>query len=291
MIKTGFNKKLFVTIISCITILLFSTINIPNHKLEIITFDVGNADAFLIKTPKNKYFIIDTAKLSYKSSSSSAQMIILKYLKDRGIKNIEGMIITHFDLDHAGGAVDLLENLNIKSVYINSSKRENYTINKIFNSMEATNISPHLAVNNENIYSEEELTLKTFIANIPNNDNENSVIALLSYKDFDMLFTGDAGIIAYEKLRNDLPNNIEVLKVGHHGGRNVVNKEMLSHLGNTVSIISTGPNSFGHPNKGTLEILRDTKIYRTDKHNSIKITSDGYNFDVLTFNRLKKKYK
>lgn len=291
MIKTGFNKKLFVTIISCITILLFSTINIPNHKLEIITFDVGNADAFLIKTPKNKYFIIDTAKLSYKSSSSSAQMIILKYLKDRGIKNIEGMIITHFDLDHAGGAVDLLENLNIKSVYINSSKRENYTINKIFNSMEATNISPHLAVNNENIYSEEELTLKTFIANIPNNDNENSVIALLSYKDFDMLFTGDAGIIAYEKLRNDLPNNIEVLKVGHHGGRNVVNKEMLSHFGNTVSIISTGPNSFGHPNKGTLEILRDTKIYRTDKHNSIKITSDGYNFDVLTFNRLKKKYK
>ena len=105
-----------------------------------------------------------------------------------------------------------------------------------------------------------------------------------------MLFTGDAGIVAFDKLKNELPNNIEVLKVGHHGGRNVVNKEMLLHLNNDVSIISTGQNSFGHPNKGTLSILKDTQIYRTDKHNSIKITTDGKDYDVLAFNRLKRKY-
>ena len=43
-------------------------------------FDVGNADSFLIKTPKNKYIIIDTGKKSY-NSKTSAEMIINKYLK------------------------------------------------------------------------------------------------------------------------------------------------------------------------------------------------------------------
>lgn len=289
-IQIGFSKRLLVTIFTLIILLIISTINIPNHQLEIVTFDVGNADAFLIKTPKNKYFIIDTAKLSYRSSSSTAKMVILKYLKDRGIKNIEGMIITHFDLDHAGGAVDLINNLHIKSIYVNSLKADNYTVNNIFNTMKKSSITPSLAENNTTIYAEKDLKMKTFISNIPENDNENSIVTLLSYKDFDMLFTGDAGVIALEKLKINLHDNIEILKVGHHGGRNVINKELLEYFGNEVSIISTGPNAFGHPNKGTLEILRNTQIYRTDKHNSIKITTDGKSYEVSTFDRLKKKY-
>jgi len=290
MIKTGFNKKLLISVSTCILLLLTSTINIPNNKLEIITFDVGNADAFLIKTPQNKYFIIDTAKLAYKSSSSTAQMVILKYLKDRGIKDIEGLIISHFDLDHAGGAVDLLNELNVQKVYINSLTKTNYTVNKIFDTFRRKNIEYYLAKNNSSIYEESDFKLTNFIANIEDNDNENSIITHLKYKDFDMLFTGDAGIEAFNKLQTELPHNVEILKVGHHGGRNVVNKNMLNHLSNNVSIISTGQNSFGHPNRSTLEILRDTQIYRTDKHNSIKVTSNGSDYQILTFDRLKKKY-
>ncbi len=290
IIKFGLNKKILISIATLTILLLTSTINIPNHKLEVITFDVGNADAFLIKTPQNKFFIIDTAKLAYKSSSSTAKMVILKYLKDRGIKNIEGLIITHFDLDHAGGAADLIENLNVKNVYINSLNADNYTIKNLFNSFDKAHLTPTLVKNSSQIYSENNLKINTTVANIKDNDNENSIITLLSYKDFDMLFTGDAGIIAFEKLKEQLPNDIEVLKVGHHGGRNVVNKEMINYLNNNVSIISTGPNAFGHPNRSTLEILRDTHIYRTDKHNSIKIKTDGENYEIATFDRLKKKY-
>lgn len=287
----GINKKIVTAIIATIILLLFTTINIPNHKLEVITFDVGNADAFLIKTPDNKYFIIDTAKLSYKSSSSTAKMVILKYLKDYGIKDIEGLVLTHFDLDHAGGAVDLINNLNIKTVYVNSLKRDTYTVNNIFKAIEEKHIKTQVANNNQKIYSENGLEIKTYISGIKDNDNENSVITLVSYKDFDMLFTGDAGVTAFDKLKTYIPHNVEVLKVGHHGGKNVVNKEMLKYLNNSVSVISTGPNAFGHPNKSTLSILRNTEIYRTDKHNSIKITSDGKKYSVYTFDRQNKKYK
>ena len=69
-----------------IFVLVLTTISFPNKNLEITAFDVGNADSFLIKTPDNKYLIIDTAKAGYNGGKSVAEILILKYLLDRGIK-------------------------------------------------------------------------------------------------------------------------------------------------------------------------------------------------------------
>lgn len=289
-IKTGFNKRLVSTCILLFTILLLSLINIPSNDLQIIAFDVQNADCFLIKTPRNKYFIIDTGRAGYKGSKAQANSIIIKYLKDRGIKNIEGMIITHFDNDHSGGAVDIMKNLNVKQVYINSFEDKSMTSTNIYKTLKELKIPSQLPNNNKSIYSENSLNMQTYLAEAEE-DNEKSIITLLSYKDFDMLFTGDAGTDAFNQLKKDIPHNIEVLKVGHHGGPHVVSSEMLNHLNTKVSVISTGPNAFGHPNKGTLDILRKTDIYRTDRHNSIKIITDGQRYTMYTFNKDKKKYQ
>lgn len=289
-IKTGFNKRLVSTCILLFTILLLSLINIPSNDLQIIAFDVQNADCFLIKTPRNKYFIIDTGRAGYKGSKAQANSIIIKYLKDRGIKNIEGMIITHFDNDHSGGAVDIMQNLNVKQVYINSFEDKSMTSTNIYKTLKELKIPSQIPNNNKSIYSENSLNMQTYLAEAEE-DNEKSIITLLSYKDFGMLFTGDAGTDAFNKLKKDIPHNIEVLKVGHHGGPHVVSSEMLNHLNTKVSVISTGPNAFGHPNKGTLDILRKTDIYRTDRHNSIKIITDGQRYTMYTFNKDKKKYQ
>ena len=288
-IKTGFSKKLlYVCTISGI-ILILTLINIPTKNLEIIAFDVQNADCFLIKTPQNKYFIIDTGRAGYKGSKAQANSIIIKYLKDKGIRNIEGLIITHFDNDHSGGAVDIMKSIKVKQVYINSYKDQSITSGRIYKKLKELNIPSKIPDSNKSIYSENNLNIKTYLS-YSQEDNEKSIITLLSYKDFDMLFTGDAGIEAFNNLKKDIPHNVEILKVGHHGGPHVVNSNMLNHLNTKVSIISTGPNSFGHPNKGTLDILRNTDIYRTDRNNSIKIESDGTNYTVYTYNKDKKKY-
>lgn len=290
MFKNGFTKKGIVWTFVMISVLCLSTISFPNKNLEIISFDVQNADAFLLKTPQNKYFIIDTGKSAYKSGTSQAKVIMVKYLKDRGIKNIEEMIITHFDNDHSGGAVDLINNLNVKNAYINSYDNKSYTSINIYKTLKEKEIPTHLAKNNDVIYTENNLAIRTFKADMKD-DNENSIITLVKYKDFETLFTGDAGVEAFNTFKDNIPHNVEVLKVGHHGARGVVDEEMLKHLNSKVSIISTGLNNFGHPNKGTLDILRKTAIYRTDKNNSIKITTDGTVYNVLTFNRIKHKYE
>lgn len=288
-IKTGFNKKIVTSCIALAFILCVSTISFPSKDLQIITFDVQNADCFLIKTPQNKYFIIDTGRAGYKGSKAQANSIIIKYLKDRGIKNIEALIITHFDNDHSGGAVDIMKNLKVKQVYVNSFNDKTMTSISIYKTIKEMKIPVQIPINNSRIYFEKDLNMQTFIAD-KQEDNEKSVITLLSFKDFDMLFTGDAGIQAFNSIKNNLPDKVEVLKVGHHGGPHVVDNNMLKFLNTQTSIISTGPNAFGHPNKGTLDILRNTDIYRTDRHNSIKITSDGKSYNIFLYTPQKRKF-
>lgn len=76
-----------------------------------------------------------------------------------------------------------------------------------------------LAKNNSVIYTEPDFEIRTFKANIKNNDNESSIITLVKYKDFIMLFMGDAGLISYNTLKNQLPKDVSILKLGHHGAK------------------------------------------------------------------------
>ena len=66
---------------------------------------------------------------------------------------------------------------------------------------------------------------------------------------------------------------------------------MIEYLGNKVSLISTGLNYFGHPNKGTLDVLRNTEILRTDFLHSIKISTDGNLYEIFSYNPHEKIYK
>ena len=172
---------------------------------------------------------------------------------------------------------------------MNSKSHKTQTAKNIFKTAEKIHQKYKIAKNNKIIYSEPDLTIKTYRATI-NSSNEASIITLLSYKDFDMLFMGDAGIEAFNNVKKDIPRNVEIFKVGHHGGPGVVNKSMVEYLKPKVSIISTGINYFGHPNKGTLDILRDTQILRTDIENSVKLESDGTVTKIFSYDNLRKKY-
>ena len=275
----SYNRKNIIGIIICTLILLASFIKLPNKNLEVIFFDVQNADSILIKTPQNQYFLIDTGKMAYNTGKSQAEYIIVKYLKDNGIKKLNSIIVTHFDNDHAGGTVDILKYSKPKNIYLNSEFSNTLTGYNIFKYLKANpEINVNFALNNTVIYTEPNLKITNLFADFKSNDedNENSIITLIEYFDKKLLFTGDAGIPALEKLFNQLPENINILKVPHHGASNVLNEKLLKKLAPEYSIISVGQNMYGHPTTQILDLLKDSKLYRTDKHNAIKaiVSSD-----------------
>ena len=78
-------------------------------------------------------------------------------------------------------------------------------------------------------------------------------------------------------------NNIDVLKVGHHGSKTSSSKKFIESINPKYSIISVGKNNkYGHPNKETLENLKNSKIYRTDKNGGIMFNLKNNKLKIKT---------
>ncbi len=284
-----FNKKSLTILGSILLMFLITFIHIPNRNLEIIFFDVQNADCILLKTPKNEYFMIDTGKSGYNGGKSQAEFIVTKYLKDRGIKHLNSIIVTHFDNDHAGGTVDMINYGNPERVYLNSNTGDTYTAKSILKELQRNkNTQKVIAKNNEVIYSEPNLSITNYISGL-NEDNENSIITLLKYYNTKILFTGDAGVEAFNNINWKIPD-IDILKVPHHGADRVLNKEILNKLSPNFAVISVGKNLYGHPSTNTLNLLKDIPYARTDRNNSIKIVVNSKGYKVYYWDMKLNKY-
>lgn len=114
--------------------------------------------------------------------------------------------------------------------------------------------------------------------------NNNSIVAKLCYGKASMLLTGDIEEVAEKAIIEEYKNTdllkSTILKVAHHGSKSSSIKEFLNAVQPKIAIIGVGSkNTFGHPNKKTIERLKDmgTKIYRTDENGeiSIRITNKG----------------
>ncbi|MGB4483254.1 MAG: MBL fold metallo-hydrolase, partial [bacterium] len=108
--------------------------------------------------------------------------------------------------------------------------------------------------------------------------NNNSLVLLLRMGAVSFLFTGDLEGTGEEYMLqyNRVPQ-ATILKVAHHGARNSSSREFLEQIRPSLAVISTGPNSFGHPHQETLERLEalGVKIYRTDVDGAVRIRTDG----------------
>lgn len=280
------SKKFFPFIIILLATLILISLPIKYNDCEVIFFDMGNADSTLIKTPLNKYVLIDTGKAPYKNSQAPAEQIILKYFKDHGIKNIDLLILTHFDSDHTGGSLAILKNIKVKEVLINDFYDNSNLSKDIINYLKTNKISYKMPKQNEELIKERNFSL----VNLTNKsgakeENEHSLINLLTYKKTKILFMADSGTKAYTNLPKKYIGNVDVIKIGHHGGKDVVNSQMLKQLNPKVAVISTGKNPYGHPKKETIEILREShvKTLRTDYNNAIKISLQDQNVEIDTF--------
>lgn len=272
-ISSDKNKKYVYSLIIIFTILALSFIKIPDNKLQLTFFSVRNADSCVIKTPKNHYFVIDTGVKSFKGNYSNGDAIIARYLLYKGITKIDFIILSHLDNDHIGGTIGLLEKIKAKKIYVNDNYPQTKTSYELFQYLKNKNIPYEIVKNNEILYEENNLKLYAYLNNSIDDENENSIINLLEYKDFDALFMGDAGIDGYEQINK----KIDVLKLGHHGAKNSIDKDILDKIKPETVIISTGQNKYGHPHYSIIDLFNENNIHylRTDYKNTINISTDG----------------
>lgn len=246
-----------------ILLIFHKTIPLYNSNLEVVMFDVGEADSMLISTPSKKVnILIDTGR------GIDINNIII-YLKSIGISKLNYLIITHGDEDHIGGALYLIDNFKVDNVILNKGDYTELEVELITHlknkNIKYTNNINKIPLLGSYMYL---LNTKKF-----SNENDNSIVTYFEYQKYKFLFMGDSSSKTEEYLINNYNlTNISFLKVGHHGSNTSSSPLFINKITTKVSLISVGRNNFyHHPNKEVLTNLSNSVIYRTDINKSIKI--------------------
>ena len=116
------------------------------------------------------------------------------------------------------------------------------------------------------------------------NENDNSSVIYTELNNHKFLFMGDAGVEVEEDLIEKYNlNDIDVLKVGHHGSNTSSSKIFINNIKPKYAIISVGKNNrYGHPKSSVLDTLSNSKIYRTDLDGSIMFKINNNKLKIET---------
>lgn len=254
--------------------------------LKAYFLSVGQGDCVVITTPKHQVIVYDTGGLP---NYDTGKKIVAPFLKSLGKQHVDLLLLSHYDYDHVGGAVGLLEQLKVKRLLL---PREALDANNlhlyeaITQSAQKQGTQIKLAQQGEQwdlgqgtVLS---LLVPATIGKYYNAEQENdlpmgntaSTVAAFTSPYGSLLLTGDLG--SEEEKMLEL-GHYTVLKAGHHGSRNSNSQEFLQMIKPQITVISCGLNNrYNHPHQETLERLAavGTRVLRTDKQNCIKVVFD-----------------
>lgn len=298
----GRKRELVATISLVIAIFLVTFRFNPYPRIHML--DVGQGDCIIYMNGKGGTYIFDGGS---SSKSNVGKKRIIPFLKYYGIKEIEGIFLSHPDVDHTNGILQLIEEskkecIRIKNIYVysNSLKGNEYSdLLKLSDDLGCNlcgiNRGYELSEGNLNIrclYPTEE--------NVQMSSNDSSLVLLLRYKEFSFLEMADAEtfsekrIMELEKTGNisGIDGNIsgiDVLKVGHHGSSSSSGKDFVSAISPKVALISAGKkNRYGHPHKETMETLSESGAVALQTKDmgeiEIDIRESGKRIDIKGFN-------
>ena len=274
------NKKKCKKIILTLIVIIIS-INFIPKDLKIYFVDVGQGDCTFIVTPKNKTILIDGGG-SLSDSFDVGKKTLIPYLLDRGYASLDYVMISHFDQDHVGGILTVLEGLKVKNVIISKQREKSQQYSEFMRIIKKKKINVIVVERGNRVKIEDGIYFdilwpqkEQIKDNILNN---NSIVAKLHYNEFSMLFTGDIEQEAEKILiQNNTNLKVDVLKVAHHGSNTSSMKEFVKTVKPRVALIGVGKNNnFGHPDSEVLNRFKqiNTKIFRTDENGEINIVVD-----------------
>lgn len=249
--------------------------------------DVGQGDCTLVITPTGKTILVDGGGSSKESDFDVGERIVVPYLLNKGIRQIDYLVFSHFDADHCMGLLPVLQHLGVKQILLTKQAeiKEEYML--LIQEAMQKKVPIQIVTMGDTITIENNITLQilfpdtTFLSE--NAINNNAMVMRLVAKDVSILFTGDIEEIAEKQILQKISSEqlkADILKVAHHGSKSSSSEAFLKAVNPKIAMIGVGAkNTFGHPSQEVLDRLEalDCKIYRTDQMGeiTIKVSNKG----------------
>ncbi len=269
--------------------IVLAIFQIPDKNLHIVACDVGQGDAILAS-------LGNTQILTDGGPDKSVLDCLGKYMPfwDR---DIELIILTHPDADHATGIISVIQDYKIGGIMVNpiDPGTEVYKVLEkevggrgipVIHPLEGMKLRVgliYLDIVSPSRGLMEQLTISNGVGKLnmyeeSKETNLYSIVYKLSLKNFSGLFLGDAPPEVCDTLSTYSEiGTVNYIKIPHHGSVNGLTENLLKVVMPETAVISLGDNPWGFPRQEILEMLSkyNVRVLRTDQLGDIEVVTDG----------------
>ena len=257
------------TVCICLTLVFSVALSWIEPRLDtyrVTVMDVGQGQCILLQSD-GKNYLVDCGGSgdTYSADTAAAQLL------SQGIWTLDGVIVTHYDKDHAGGVEYLLTRVDTKALYLptpdDTTLLDDNLSAKFSDSI--CFVSEILCILDDNV------KITIFAPETQTSRNESSLCVLFQGENCDILITGDRSISGERELLSQaqLPK-LDVLIVGHHGAADSAGPDLLRATRPDTAVISVAAdNPYGHPSAQVLRRLAlfGCRIFRTDMDGTVTV--------------------
>ena len=206
--------------------------------------------------------------------------MVAPVVRTSGIRRLDGLVLTHGDPDHIGGALSIVREFRPRVTW------EGIPVPR-FEPLRAVRAETQgLGLRWANVRTGDRIEIDDVAVIVRHPDaadwerqrvrNDDSIVIELRWRDASVLLTGDIGKAVEESLASAIPPAaLRVVKVPHHGSLTSSTPEFVRALAPRVAVVSVGrSNRFGHPATDVLRRYRDAgaEIFRTDRDGAVTST-------------------
>lgn len=247
--------------------LLYQPASLKEGQMEVAVLDVGQGLAVVIRTV-NHVLVYDTGQ-RYNQDSDVGNRILLPYLRATGINALNGLVLSHDDIDHNGGADALLRQMPVDwvsssyALYDRAQAEVSHTLCKAGQQWEWDAVQFEVLYPSANSYQDASLS-----------DNNRSCVIKVSSPHGSVLLTGDIeeAVEAYLVKEKGREIASDVLIAPHHGSQTSSTEVFVRYNGAKHVVFTAGYlNRFKHPRPIVMSryLLNHAATYRTDEDGAI----------------------
>lgn len=271
-------RRVFIFSASAIFVLFGLCLTLLDRTgLEIIYLDVGQGNAAIVSC-EGANLLIDGG--GYEDTTyvrtPISEKVLLPALKAKGIRKLDAAFISHAHEDHAQGVREVLSVMACDQVFVNPGWNDTDFLAGLQVPCQRLRRGMTVTAGGMTI----EVLSPEGGENLPDDDqNENSLVLILTYQGLSFLFPGDTGAdteAAILSQKGSAP--VFAALAAHHGSKYSNSEDFFTLYSPEVFIISCGVNNrYGHP---AAEVVtraeeRGCTIFRTDEDGAITLRLRG----------------
>jgi competence protein ComEC len=241
------------------------------EEVHLAVLDVGQGDAILVRSRRHAVLIDGGGAVG----RDLAVAALLPALAAHGVARLDAVALSHFDMDHCAGLLDLAGSVPVRSLWLPATAAGTPCSREVVGAFGAR--PRELAAGDGITLGELRFTVLHPDRSVPlRAGNAPSLVLRLDALGRRALLTGDLDGAAERELASRYGESLacDLLKVAHHGSSRSSGPELLAAVRPRLAIVSAGVrNAYGHPSDGALDRLRrcGARILRTDRDGGVEV--------------------